>query len=102
MRGGSRSRDVRYGPGPNEHLDLFRPERGDKAPVLVFIHGGYWRALDKKDHSFVAPPFTKAGACVVVPNYALCPAVTITDIVMQLVRALAWTRRHIGEHGGDR
>jgi arylformamidase len=102
MRGGSRSLDVRYGAGPNEHLDIFRSERGDKAPVLVFIHGGYWRALDKKDHAFVAPLFTQEGVCVVVPNYALCPAVTIPDIVMQMVRALAWTWRHIGEHGGDR
>ncbi|MEJ6022514.1 alpha/beta hydrolase [Ramlibacter sp. PS4R-6] len=101
MRGGARSLDVRYGPGPNEHLDIFRADR-EKAPVLVFIHGGYWRALDKKDHAFVAPPFTQKGVCVVVPNYALCPAVTIPDIVMQMVRALAWTWRHIGEHGGDR
>ena len=101
MRGGSRSLDVRYGPGPNEHLDIYRADR-EKAPVLVFIHGGYWRALDKKDHAFVAPPFTNEGICVVVPNYALCPAVTIPDIVMQMVRALAWTWRHIGEHGGDR
>lgn len=101
MRGGSRSLDVRYGAGPNEHLDIFRAN-GDKAPVLVFIHGGYWRALDKKDHSFIAPTFTREGACVVVPNYALCPAVTIPDIVMQMVRALAWTWKHIAEHGGDR
>jgi arylformamidase len=101
MRGGSRSLDVRYGGGPNEHLDVYRTQ-GEKAPVLVFIHGGYWRGLDKKDHGFVAPPFTNEGMCVVVPNYALCPAVTIPDIVMQMVRALAWTWRHIGEHGGDR
>ena len=51
--------DVRYGGGPNEHLDIFPAEQAD-APVLVFIHGGYWRALDKRDHSFVAPPFTRA------------------------------------------
>src|SRR3954465_1696047 len=71
-RGGSRELDVRYGGGPNEHLDIFRPQR-DHAPVLVFIHGGYWRALDKKDHAFIAPPFTREGVCVVLPNYALCP-----------------------------
>ncbi|HKB55242.1 MAG TPA: alpha/beta hydrolase, partial [Ramlibacter sp.] len=43
-----------------------------------------------------------AGACVVVPNYALCPAVSIPEIVMQMVRALAWTWRNIGKRGGDR
>jgi len=92
---------VRYGGGPSEHLDIFRTTR-DHAPVLVFIHGGYWRAFDKKDHAFVAPQFTEEGVCVVVPNHALCPAVTIPDIVMQIVRAVAWTWKHIGHYGGDR
>ncbi len=96
--------DVAYGHGPGETLDIFpatwRPDT-PPAPVLVFIHGGYWRALDKSDHSFIAEPFVKKGACVVVPNYALCPAVTIPDIVLQTVQALAWVYRHIAVHGGD-
>jgi arylformamidase len=100
MRSETRELDVRYGGGPNEHLDIFPAPQAD-APVLVFIHGGYWRSLDKRDHSFVAPAFTRAGACVVIPNYALCPAVTIPQITMQLVQALAWTFRHIRRHGGD-
>lgn len=96
--------DVVYGEQPGEMLDIFptsgvSPTQG--APVLVFIHGGYWRALDKADHSFIAPAFTHAGACVVVLNYALCPAVTIPEIVRQMVKALAWTWRHIAAHGGD-
>ena len=101
--------DVPYGNHAGDMLDVFpaagfgsqgvKPGKG--APVLVFIHGGYWRALDKSDHSFVAPPLTEAGACVVVPNYALCPAVTIPDITMQMVKALAWTWRHIARYGGD-
>ena len=105
LRGGTCPFDVRYGGGPGEHLDVFRTESAgghDHAPVLVFIHGGYWRALDKKDHAFVAPAFTRKGVCVVVPNYALCPAVTIPDIVMQMVRALAWTWKHIAQYGGNR
>jgi arylformamidase len=93
--------DIAYGPGPGETLDVFPAPQGD-APVLVFVHGGYWRALDKKDHSFVGPAFTRDGACVVVPNYALCPAVTVPDIVMQVARAVAWTWHHIGRYGGDR
>jgi arylformamidase len=102
MRGGGRELDVRYGGGPNEHLDIYRARQGgDHAPVLFFIHGGYWRSMDKREHAFVAPPFTSKGVCVVVPNYALCPAVTVPDIVMQMVRALAWTWRNIGKHGGD-
>jgi arylformamidase len=49
--------DVPYGPG--ERLDVFAADRPG-APVVVFIHGGYWRALSKNDHSFVA--ITSAGA----------------------------------------
>ena len=97
--------DVAYGHGPGETLDVFpAPSKPGTppAPVLVFIHGGYWRALDKADHSFVAEAFTAAGACVVVPNYALCPAVTIPHITLQMAHALAWTWHHIGEWGGDR
>ena len=96
--------DVAYGHGPGETLDIFpaRAQPDDPlAPGLVFIHGGYWRSLDKSDHSFLAPTFVKKGACVVVPNYALCPAVTIPEITMQMVRALAWVYRHIAVHGGD-
>ena len=92
--------DVAYGDGPNELLDVFTPpKRG--APVLFFIHGGYWRSLDKKDLSFVAPAFVQAGAMVVLPNYALCPAVTVEQITLQLVRALAWTWRNAEVYGGD-
>ena len=94
--------DVRYGDEPGELLDVFPAAAGSRdAPVLVFIHGGYWRALDKRDVSFVAPPFTRAGACVVIPNYALAPAVTVPHITLQMVRAVAWTFRHIADHGGD-
>ena len=115
--------DVPYGSGKgggaSERLDIFPavdgppvgdPPVGDAqpggAPVLVFIHGGYWRSLDKSDHSFVATEFTLSGACVVVPNYALCPGqagspVTISDITLQMVSALAWVWRNIAKHGGD-
>ena len=92
--------DIAYGTAPAEKLDVF-PAREKSAPVLFFIHGGYWRALDKSDHSFVAPPFTREGACVVVPNYTLCPAVTVPHITMQMVRALAWTWRNVATYGGD-
>ena len=98
--------DVAYGDGPGETLDIFPASRPD-APVVVFIHGGYWRSLDKADHSFVAPPLLDMGACVVVVNYALCPGteqqpVTVPGIALQCARSLAWVWRHIGAHGGNR
>ena len=92
--------DVPYGDGPNETLDVFPAAQPD-APVLVFIHGGWWRSLDKREHSFVAPAFTRAGAMVVLPNYALCPSLTIEAITLQMTQALAWIFRHAAQYGGD-
>lgn len=93
-------REFAYGDGLGERLDVF-PAAHAGSPVLVYIHGGYWRALGKRDQSFVAPPFVDAGAMVVLPGYALCPIVSVEHIVLQLVRALAWVHRHAGEFGGD-
>ena len=92
--------DYYYGATPDETLDFF-PARRQHAPLLVFIHGGWWRALDKRDHSFVAPPFVERGAMVVVPNYALCPAVSIETITLQMVETLAWVHRHAARFNGD-
>ena len=100
--------DVRYGPGAKETLDIFPapnsgsgPGAGSGAPVQLFIHGGYWRAMDKSDYSFIADVFHPAGAVTVVINYDLCPAVTLDTIVEQSNRSIAWTFRNIAEYGGD-
>jgi arylformamidase len=89
-----------YGPMPVQTLDIFAPAKPG-APVMVFIHGGYWRSLDKSDFSFVAPVFRDAGAAVVIPNYSLCPSVGVDDIALEMAQALAWTHAHADEFGGD-
>jgi arylformamidase len=90
--------DVPYGAHPMEKMDLFLPGRASRA-CLMFVHGGYWRALDKKDHSFVAAELVKQGVTVAVPNYALCPAVTVEDIVRQILQACAWLYRNGANFG---
>ncbi|MGP0093178.1 MAG: alpha/beta hydrolase [Xanthobacteraceae bacterium] len=85
--------DLRYGAGPRCLLDVF--PAGDGAPVLFFIHGGYWRALHKSDVSFIAEPFQRAGMTVVVPGYDLVPAVRVGDIVDQMRSALTWVVERI-------
>jgi len=91
---------VFYGINTEETLDIY-PARRRAAPVFVFIHGGYWRALSKDDSGFMAPAFTEAGAMVVSLDYALAPAVTLDTIVDQVRRALVWVYRNIEQYGGD-
>lgn len=85
--------DIAYGPHAMEKLDLFLPQ-GRPRGTLMYIHGGYWRSLDKSDASIVAPPFTAAGYAVAVVNYALCPAVDVETIVAQVRRAAIWLAAH--------
>lgn len=92
--------DRRYGPTLAEHVDVF-PGGGSRSPVLLFIHGGYWRMLSSKEFSCTALGPVAAGVTVVNVNYALCPAVTIEEIVRQARAAVAWTHRHARDFGGD-
>lgn len=92
--------DLRYGDMPGETVDLFPARKGD-GTCLMFIHGGYWRALDKKDHSFLAPAWVDAGVSLAVVNYDLCPKVTIEDIVQQMLRASRWLWLHAEDYGMD-
>lgn len=85
--------DLRFGEGPLENADFFycgKPNR----PLMVFFHGGYWRARDKKDYSFVVNGILPLDCSVVVMNYDLCPAVTVQQIVAQTKRGLEWVAAH--------
>jgi len=90
--------DIPYGTGPAEKLDVF-PAQGRSEALLVFIHGGYWRSLDKSDFSYLAPAFNRRGVTLALPNYALCPAVGIEDIVKQNLLAIAWLWHHGARYG---
>lgn len=90
--------DLRYGPSEAETLDLF-PAENPGGPLHLFIHGGYWQALHKDDHSYVAEALVEEGVSVAVVNYALCPDVTLEDIVAQIRRAALWLHRHAADYG---
>ncbi|MEO3427868.1 alpha/beta hydrolase [Pelagibius sp. CAU 1746] len=93
--------DLAYGDGPAERLDLFPVEGADGTPLLVFIHGGYWQALDKGDYSYMAPAFVDSGVAFASLNYGLAPAATIGEMIAQTRRALVWLHRHAGAYGVD-
>ena len=92
--------DLRYGDMPGETIDLFPSRKGDGS-CMMFIHGGYWRGLDKRDFSFLAPAFVGGGISLAVVNYDLCPTVTIEEIVQQMLRASRWLWLHAEDYGMD-
>lgn len=105
-RSALRSRlDVAYGPGEAETLDIFLPDRSRRgaglAPIQVFFHGGYWRALSKSEFSYVAGPITAAGGIAVVVDYGLIPAIDMDELVRQCRASVAWLHRNADSFGGD-
>ncbi|MGD9865518.1 MAG: alpha/beta hydrolase [Pseudodonghicola sp.] len=94
--------DIAYDPC-GEKLDIFAGgQGGDLRPAVIFIHGGYWRALSRLDSRFMAPMLAAQGIATVVPDYTLAPAVSLREIVRQMRAALAWVWHNAAAHGIDR
>lgn len=85
--------DLPFGEAEKERLDFY-PAYRSGAPLLVFIHGGWWRSLDKSDFTFIVPGYRRAGFNVALTNYTLAPEATIEEITRQQLRALAWLYRN--------
>jgi len=86
-------RDVVYGPGARNRLDVFTPPGAPPAggwPALVFIHGGYWQRLYKDDWSVIAAPFVNNGMAAVILGYTLCPQTTIRGIAGEIETAISY------------
>lgn len=96
---GSRAQlEVVYGERPRQRLDLFAPASGasDTGPVVLFIHGGYWQAMEKSFFSHLAAGPSAHGVTVAVAGYTLCPQVTVAQIVDELRQAVAFLARRFG------
>jgi arylformamidase len=81
--------DLSYGPDPRHRIDLF-PAAPGSPRLLVFIHGGYWRSLDKNYFSWLAASWVAANVSVAFLNYRLCPSVHIGEIVDDVVEGMNW------------
>lgn len=103
--------DIAYGEvlpgdkGGRNLLDLYLPKEGsptDRRPVLLQVHGGAWLIGDKREQGKpLMNHLTARGWICVAINYRLSPQGTMPDHIVDVKRALAWTRQHIAEYGGD-
>jgi len=93
--------DIAYGPNDTEKLDLFLPDAPSGAPVEMYIHGGFWRSREKGDFSYIGGPIVAAGGIAAIVDYALCPSVTLDEIVHQMRDCVVWLHGNIADHGGD-
>jgi arylformamidase len=89
---------LRYGPTRHETLDFF-PVAESPAPLLVFVHGGYWRELSKNESAFPARGLVPAGVAFAALDYGLAPDCPLTTIVEQVRRGMWWLVRHAAELG---
>jgi acetyl esterase/lipase len=88
FRAGYGGIDLAYGPGRFERLDLYRPVGSKRAPIFVFIHGGYWQASDKAQHVQFSQGLLDSGFAVAMPNYGLAPDTPLETSIAQSVAAL--------------
>ena len=93
--------DLEYGPDPLQRLDLFPPEDAGPSPVMVYIHGGYWKGGGKAGRRFPAPFYNDSGIAWAPVDYRLSPACTMDEIVADVRSALAWLHRNAEKHGID-
>lgn len=93
--------DLAYGADRFERLDLYRPAGATRAPIFVFIHGGYWQASDKVQHAQFSQGLLDAGYAVAMPNYGLAPDTPLEASIAQSVAALNFLVREADALGLD-
>ncbi|GIK42509.1 MAG: esterase [Chloroflexota bacterium] len=92
--------DLAYGPHPREILDIF-PASRPGAPVQAFIHGGYWRSLEKRLFHFIAEGFMSHDVTYVAVSYPLAPQATMDEIVASCRQSIVWLYKNIAQYNGD-
>ena len=95
-------RDIKYGKGILQTLDIFFENKSHINPIHIFIHGGYWRALDKNYHYHMAIPYNKNKINFCNLNYDLCPNVTLEQICREMVEAIIWIYNNAAKYKCDK
>jgi acetyl esterase/lipase len=102
--------DVAYvDDGLDKHrLDVFAPRDAHDAPVVIFVHGGFWREGDRSFYEPVVGLYGNVGTALgergvvtVVPSYRLWPAVHVNEQLDDIAAVVRWTQQHAASFGGD-
>lgn len=93
--------NVAYGSAPRTNMDIFVPDGKGPFPVHVFIHGGYWQELSKRESAFAAANFLDHNVIFMVLDYTLAPEAKMTRIVAEARAGVLWVLRNIARYGGD-
>ncbi len=96
-----RRAEIFYGDSARQSVDLYLPPEADNPPIHVFVHGGYWQAIDKKNHAHAAAGLLSAGVAVAMPNYDLMPDVDLEEIIRQTRHSVAKIYELAGAYGYD-
>lgn len=94
--------DLLFCPETGLKLDLYGTQAPELRPLVVFIHGGYWRALGREHSGFAAPALAANGIACAVPDYRLAPGASITQIITDCRRALSYLWQNARQLGIDR
>jgi len=96
-------RGIPYAVPKNERqmLDVYAPKNGKNLPVVIWIHGGGWRAGDKSSVLKKPQAFVDKGYVFVAINHRFFPTVTVKEMTGDIAKAIRWTHDHAKEYGGD-
>jgi acetyl esterase/lipase len=94
--------DAAYGPGQRQRLDAYAPAAwSGRRPIVVYFHGGSWRAGAKEEYRFVGAALAARGFAVVIPNYGLYPDARFPAFLDDGARAARWAKENAARYGGD-
>ena len=94
-------KSLAYGNAPRQQLDVYRPRRGDRAPMVVFFYGGSWQSGARDLYAFLGASLAAQGIVTVVPDYSVYPAARFPAFLEDSARAVAFARTHASEWGAD-
>jgi acetyl esterase/lipase len=95
------TKNIAYGPGPAQKLDVYRPESGSGYPVFVYVHGGSWNSGNKELYAPIGERLLPFGMVVITVGYTLYPYARYRQQTRDVAAAVAWVLENAGQYGGD-